>query len=153
MIIEEKLKTLGLQLPPVADPAGLYVYTRRVGNLVYVSGQTPDINSVLQVTGVVGADLTIQQAQAAAELAALNVLAVLKKDLGDLDRIKQFVHLTGFVRCAKGFEDHPQVINGASELFRDLYGEAGVGTRIALGAYELPEGAATEITAIVEVTD
>ena len=153
MIIEEKLKTLGLQLPPVADPAGLYVYTRRVGNLVYVSGQTPDINSVLQVTGVVGADLTIQQAQAAAELAALNVLAVLKKDLGDLDRIKQFVHLTGFVRCAKDFEDHPQVINGASELFRDLYGEAGVGTRIALGAYELPEGAATEITAIVEVTD
>lgn len=153
MIIEEKLKALGLQLPPVADPAGLYVFTRRVGNLVYVSGQTPDINSVLQVTGVVGADLTIQEGQAAAELAALNVLAVLKKDLGDLDRIKQFVHLTGFVRSAPNFGEQPQVINGASALFKKLFGEAGIGTRIAVGTNELPEGSPVEITAIVEVTD
>ena len=153
MIIEEKLKTLGLQLPPVADPAGLYVFTRRVGNLVYVSGQTPDINSVLQVTGVVGADLTIQEGQAAAELAALNVLAVLKKDLGELDRIKQFVHLTGFVRSAPNFGEQPQVINGASALFKKLFGEAGIGTRIAVGTNELPEGSPVEITAIVEVTD
>lgn len=153
MRIEEKLKAMGLELPPVADPAGLYVYTRRVGNLVYVSGQTPDINSVLQIKGVVGETLSLEEGKKAAKLSALNVLSVLKRELGDLDRVKQFVHLTGFVRCAKDFEDHPQVINGASELFRDLYGEAGVGTRIALGAYELPEGAATEITTIVEVTD
>ena len=153
MIIESKLKELGLELPPVADPAGLYVYTRRVGNLVYVSGQTPDINCVLQIKGVIGEDLTIEEGKEAAKLSALNILSVLKRELGDLDRIKQFVHLTGFVRCAKGFEDHPQVINGASELFRELYGAAGVGTRIALGAYELPEGAATELTAIVEIQD
>ena len=153
MIIESKLKELGLELPPVADPAGLYVYTRRVGNLVYVSGQTPDINSVLQIKGVVGEDLTIEEGKEAAKLSALNILSVLKRELEDLDRIKQFVHLTGFVRCAKGFEDHPQVINGASELFRELYGAAGVGTRVALGAYELPEGAATELTAIVEIQD
>ena len=153
MIIESKLKELGLELPPVADPAGLYVYTRRVGNLVYVSGQTPDINSVLQIKGVVGEDLTIEEGKEAAKLSALNILSVLKRELGDLDRIKQFVHLAGFVRCAQGFEDHPQVINGASELFRELYGAAGVGTRIALGAYELPEGAATELTAIVEIQD
>lgn len=153
MIVENKLQAMGLELPAVADPAGLYVYTRRVGNLVYVSGQTPDINSVLQYKGVVGETMTVKEGKKAAQLSALNVLSVLKRELGDLDRVKQFVHLTGFVRCAKGFEEHPQVINGASELFRELYGSAGVGTRIALGAYELPEGAAIEITVIVEVTD
>lgn len=153
MQIENKIKAMGLKLPGVAEPAGLYVYTRRVGNLVYVSGQTPDIDSVLQVKGVVGESLTIEEGKKAAQLSALNVLSVLKRELGDLDRVKQFIHLTGFVRCAKNFEEHPQVINGASELFRDLYGEAGVCTRIALGAYELPEGAATELTAIVEVSD
>ena len=153
MKVEQKLKEMGLELPPVADPAGLYVYTRRVGNLVYVSGQTPDINSVLQVKGVVGETLTLEEGKAAAKLSALNVLSVLKRELGNLDRVKQFEHLTGFVRCTKDFEEHPQVINGASELFRDLYGAAGVGTRIALGAYALPEGAPIELTAIVEVTD
>lgn len=153
MIVENKLQAMGLELPAVADPAGLYVYTRRVGNLVYVSGQTPDINSVLQYKGVVGETMTVEEGKKAAQLSALNVLSVLKRELGNLDRVKQFVHLTGFVRCAKGFEEHPQVINGASELFRELYGSAGVGTRIALGAYELPEGAAIEITVIVEVTD
>ena len=153
MIVENKLQAMGWELPAVADPAGLYVYTRRVGNLVYVSGQTPDINSVLQYKGVVGETMTVEEGKKAAQLSALNVLSVLKRELGDLDRVKQFVHLTGFVRCAKGFEEHPQVINGASELFRELYGSAGVGTRIALGAYELPEGAAIEITVIVEVTD
>ncbi len=153
MIVENKLQAMGLELPAVADPAGLYVYTRRVGNLVYVSGQTPDINSVLQYKGVVGETMTVEEGKKAAQLSALNVLSVLKRELGDLDRVKQFVHLTGFVRCAKGFEEHPQVINGASELFRELYGSAGVGTRIALDAYELPEGAAIEITVIVEVTD
>lgn len=153
MKVEQKLKEMGLELPPVANPAGLYVYTRRVGNLVYVSGQTPDVNSVLQVKGIVGKTLTLEEGKAAAKLSALNVLSVLKRELGDLDRVKQFVHLTGFVRCTQDFEEHPQVINGASELFRDLYGTAGVGTRIALGAYALPEGAPIELTAIVEVTD
>ncbi len=151
MLVEQKLKEMGLELPPVAAPAGLYVFTRRVGNLVYVSGQTPDINSVLQVKGVVGDDLTIEQAQKAAQLAALNILAVLKLELGDLDKIKQFVQVMGYVRCAKGFEEHPQVINGASALFKELYGQAGVAARIALGANELPEGSPVEICAVVEV--
>ena len=101
MQIEKKLQNMGLELPPVANPAGLYVYTRRVGNLVYVSGQTPDINSILQIKGVVGETLTIEEGKKAAQLSALNVLSVLKRELGDLDRVKQFVHLTGFVRCAK----------------------------------------------------
>ena len=100
MIVENKLREMGLDLPAVADPAGLYVYTRRVGNLVYVSGQTPDINSVLQYKGIVGETLSIEEGKKAAQLSALNVLSVLKRELGDLDRVKQFVHLTGFVRCA-----------------------------------------------------
>ena len=153
MRIEEKLKAMGLELPPVADPAGLYVYTRRVGNLVYVSGQTPDINSVLQIKGVVGETLSLEEGKKAAKLSALNVLSVLKRELGDLDRVKQFVHLTGFVRCAPNFGEQPQVINGASALFKKLFGEAGVGTRIAVGTNELPEGSPVEITAIVEISD
>ena len=103
MHVEAKLKELNLELPPVADPAGLYEYTRRVGNLVYVSGQTPDINSVLQVKGVVGKDLSVEEAKSAAKLAALNVLSVLKRELGDLHRVKQFVHVTGVVRCTVDF--------------------------------------------------
>ena len=153
MRIEQKLADMGLALPPVAAPAGLYVFTRRVGNLVYVSGQTPDINSVLQVKGVVGEDLSIEEGKRAAELAALNILAVLKLELGDLDKVRQFVQVMGYVRCAKGFEEQPQVINGASRLFKALYGDAGVAARVALGASELPEGSPVEILAIVEVED
>ena len=153
MIVEQKLTEMGLELPAVAEPAGLYTFCRRVGNLIWVSGQTPDINSELQIAGIVGDTLTLEEGQRAAQLSALNVLAVLKRELGDLDRIKQFVHLTGFVRCTQNFGMHPQVINGASGLFKALYGEAGVGTRIALGAYDLPEGAATEITCVVEIKD
>lgn len=153
MRVEQKIEDMGLALPPVAAPAGLYSFTRRTGNLVYVSGQTPDIDSILQVKGVVGEDLTIEEAQKAAQLAALNILSVLKIELGDLDRVKQFVQVMGFVRGTPGFEEQPQVINGASQLFKDLYGEAGVGTRVALGAADLPEGSPVEILAVVEVAD
>ena len=93
MHIEAKLRELGLELPEVKKPAGLYVFTKRVGNLVYVSGQTPDIGSILQYKGVVGEDMSIETAQQAAQLAALNILAVLKLDLGDLDRIRQIVQV------------------------------------------------------------
>lgn len=153
MKIEQKIEDMGLALPPVAAPAGLYRFTRRVGSLVYVSGQTPDIDSVLQVKGVVGGDLTIEEGQKAAQLAALNILSVLKIELGDLDRVKQFVQVMGFVRGVPGFVEQPQVINGASALFKELYGEAGVAARVALGASDLPEGSPVEILAIVEVED
>ena len=133
MHIEAKLRKLGLELPEVKKPAGLYVFTKRVGNLVYVSGQTPDIGSILQYKGVVGEDMSIETAQQAAQLAALNILAVLKLDLGDLDRIRQIVQVVGYVRCAKGFEDQPKVINGASQVFKDLWGDAGIAARLALG--------------------
>ena len=137
MKIEAKMRELGLRFPPLGAPGGLYAFARRTGNLVYVSGQTPDLGGVLQIKGVVGKDIDIPTAQKAAELAALNILAVLKVELGDLDRITQFVQVMGYVRCAEGFGDHPQVINGASQVFKALWGDAGVGTRIAIGANEL----------------
>ena len=144
MHIEAKLRKLGLELPEVKKPAGLYVFTKRVGNLVYVSGQTPDIGSILQY-------MSIETAQQAAQLAALNILAVLKLDLGDLDRIRQIVQVVGYVRCAKGFEDQPKVINGAAQVFKDLWGDAGIAARLALGTNELPEGSPVEIMAVVEL--
>lgn len=141
MHIEAKLRKLGLELPEVKKPAGLYVFTKRVGNLVYVSGQTPDIGSILQYKGVVGEDMSIETAQQAAQLAALNILAVLKLDLGDLDRIRQIVQVVGYVRCAKGFEDQPKVINGASQVFKDLWGDAGIAARLAWVPMNCPKAA------------
>lgn len=105
----------------------------------------------LEYLGVVGEDMSIETAQQAAQLAALNILAVLKLDLGDLDRIRQIVQVVGYVRCAKGFEDQPKVINGASQVFKDLWGDAGIAARLALGTNELPEGSPVEIMAVVEL--
>lgn len=153
MTAEERLKEMGLTLPPAPAPGGVYKPCRQVGNLVYVSGQTPTLEGVHQVVGVVGDDLTVEDGQRAAQLCALNILSVLHSSLGDLDRIRQFVQVIGYVRSAPGFGAQPQVINGASELFRDLYGEEGLATRLAIGTNEIPGGAAVEILAVVEVEE
>lgn len=153
MRIEQKLKELNLELPAVSAPAGLYVPAKRVGNLLYLSGQTPDINGTTQAEfiGIVGSEISIEAAKKGAQLAGLNLLAVLKQELGNLDRVKQFVQVLGYVRSAPNFHFQPQVINGASELFKNLYGEAGIAARMALGTNELPEGACVEICAVVEI--
>lgn len=151
MLIERKLQEMGLILPELPAPSGLYVPARRVGNLIYIAGQTPDAHGKRQFVGVVGDDLTIEDGKRSAQVCALNILAVLKAELGDLDKVKQFVQIISYVRCAKGFAEQPAVIDGASELFRDLYGEAGLAARLAIGANELPGGSATEIMAVVEV--
>ena len=151
MRVEQKLQEMGLTLPDLPQPNGLYVPSRRVGNLIYIAGQTPDIHGVRQVVGVVGEDLTIEDGQRSARICALNILAVLKAELGDLDKVKQFVQIISYVRCGKNFGDQPAVINGASQLFADLYGEAGLAARLAIGTNELPGGSATEILAVVEV--
>ena len=139
MVIEKKLQEMGLELPELPAPSGLYVPARRVGNLIYIAGQTPDVH------------LSIEDGKRSAQVSALNILAVLKAELGDLDKVKQFVQIISYVRCSKGFGDHPAVIDGASELFKNLYGEAGLAARLAIGANELPGGSATEIMAVVEV--
>ena len=153
MTVEEKLHRLGLALPLPSVPADVYRRTRRVGNLVYVAGRTPNIDSRLQpeYVGVVGRDISPELAKKGAQLSGLNILAALKAEVGSLDKVKGFVQILGYVRSAPDFGGQPGVINGASELFVALYGEGGLAARMALGTNELPEGACVEICAIAEV--
>lgn len=153
MTVEEKLHNLGLALPLPSVPADVYRRARRVGNLVYVAGHTPNIDSRLQpeYVGVVGRNITPELAKKGAQLSGLNILAALKAEVGSLDKVKGFVQILGYVRSAPDFGGQPGVINGASELFVALYGEGGLAARMALGTNELPEGACVEICAIAEV--
>lgn len=151
MIIEKKLESMGLHLPDAPKPGGVYVPSRRTGNLVYISGQTPTIGGKHQIVGVLGEDLDIEEGKKAAQLCALNILSALKAEIGDLDQVSRFIQVIGFVRSGKGFGSQPQVINGASELFKELYGDDGLATRLAIGTNEIPGGAAVEILAVVEV--
>lgn len=153
MRIEQKLEEMGLKLPESRIPAGLYVLAKRVGNLLYIAGQTCDTDGTPEVSGILGKDLTVEDGKRAARISALNVLSVIKAELGDLDKVNQFVQIIGFVRCTEDFGGYTQAIDGASELFRELYGDAGLAARMAIGAKELPGGSATEIMVTVEVND
>ncbi|MCI8797455.1 MAG: RidA family protein [Dorea sp.] len=153
MKVEKKLQEMGFEIPEVAAPAGVYVLARRVGNLLYLAGQTAHVNGEVKVKGVVGKDLTIEEGQEGARLSALNILSVLKSELGDLDRVKQFVQMIGYVRCTDDFGNYTGVVDGASILFQELYGEIGLAARMTVGTNELPGGSVTEIMTVVEVED
>ncbi len=153
MKVEKKLQEMGFEIPEVAAPAGVYVLARRVGNLLYLAGQTAHVNGEVKVKGVVGKDLTIEEGQEGARLSALNILSVLKSELGDLDRVKQFVQMIGYVRCTDDFGNYTGVVDGASILFQELYGETGLAARMTIGTNELPGGSVTEIMTVVEVED
>ncbi len=153
MKVEKKLQEMGFEIPEVAAPAGVYVLARRVGNLLYLAGQTAHVNGEVKVRGVVGKDLTIEEGQEGARLSALNILSVLKSELGDLDRVKQFVQMIGYVRCTDDFGNYTGVVDGASILFQELYGEIGLAARMTVGTNELPGGSVTEIMTVVEVED
>ena len=153
MKVEKKLQEMGFEIPEVAAPAGVYVLARRVGNLLYLAGQTAHVNGEVKVKGVVGKDLTIEEGQEGARLSALNILSVLKSELGDLDRVKQFVQMIGYVRCTDDFGNYTGVVDGASILFQELYGEIGLAARMTIGTNELPGGSVTEIMTVVEVED
>jgi enamine deaminase RidA (YjgF/YER057c/UK114 family) len=152
--IDTRLKELGLQLPAATTPVANYVPWVKTGSLVFVSGQiTMSASKNLEFVGAVGEQLTIDDGRAAARLAALNVLAVLKTALdGDLDRVKRVVKITGFVNSAPGFTQHPEIVNGASDLFVEVFGAAGRHARAAVGASSLPRGVAVEVEGIFEVT-
>ena len=150
---EAKLKAMGLELPSMAAPAGAYVPAKRTGNLVYVAGQLPLQEGKLVCTGSVGGSVSIDEAYAGARQCGLNILAVPKAQTGSLDNIVQMIRVEGFVASAAGFTDQAKVINGASELFAEVLGDAGSHARFAVGASELPLGASVEIAAIVEVRD
>jgi enamine deaminase RidA (YjgF/YER057c/UK114 family) len=151
MRIEEKLAARGLVLPAMPAPVANYVRTVRAGNLLFVSGHGPSRDGAMQYIGKVGANLTVEEGYQAAQLVALNCLASVKDALGDLDRVRRVVKLLGMVNCTPEFTQQPQVINGASDLLVDLYGEAGRHARSAVGMGSLPGGIAVEIEMILEV--
>jgi enamine deaminase RidA (YjgF/YER057c/UK114 family) len=151
MRVEETLQSLGLTLPEPAKPLASYVPAVQTGNLVFTSGQLPIIDGELKRRGQVGDDVTLDEAYDDARTAALNALAAVKGVIGDLDRVKQVVRVNGFVSSSLGFSDQPTVINGASDLLVQVFGEAGQHSRAAIGVYELPRDAPVEIDIIVEV--
>jgi enamine deaminase RidA (YjgF/YER057c/UK114 family) len=154
MEVEKKLAALGLALPPIPTPIANYVPAVRTGNLVFISGHGPVMmtdGKVSYIRGKVGRDLTVEQGYEAAKVVMLNMLQSLKGVVGDLDKVRRIVKLLGFVNCTEDFPDQPKVINGASDLLVELYGERGRHARSAVGMYQLPFGIAVEIEMVVEV--
>lgn len=151
MEIEKKMRGLGLELPEVPKPVASYVPAVRSGNYVYTSGQVPFVKGELMHRGKLGGDLTIEQGYECARVTAMNCLAAVKSVIDDLDRVKQIVRVTGFINSAPGFTDQPKVLNGASDLLVEIFGERGKHSRLALGASELPLGAPLEIDMVVEI--
>jgi len=149
--IEARLKELGITLPPVAKPVAAYVPAVRTGNHVYVSGQLPMADGKPIVLGKVGAEVTEQQGREAARVCAVNALAALSTVIDGLDDVVRIVKVTGFVASAPGFTAQPAVVNGASELLRDVFGQAGEHARAAVGVAELPLGVPVEVELIAEV--
>ncbi|PPH17257.1 LysR family transcriptional regulator [Rathayibacter sp. AY1C4] len=145
----ERLAELGVELPAVAVPAGAYVPAVVHGGLVYTAGQIPFVDGSLPLVGKVGAEVSPEQAKELARTCALNALAAVADAIGSLDRVTRIVKLTGFVASASGFTGQPGVINGASELLGDVFGEPGRHARSAVGVAELPLGAPVEVELIV----
>ena len=152
MDIYQKLKDLAIELPAASKALALYVPVKIVGNMAYLSGHGPMINGELMFTGKVGSDVSVEQAQAAARQTAINILAALHEATGDLNRVKSVVKVLGFVASADGFNQQPAVMNAASEVFIEVFGENGRHARSAIGTNELPIGMPVEIECIFELT-
>ncbi len=152
MTVAENLQRLGLVLPSAPRPVGSYVPACQTGDLVFVSGVLPFQEGKILQPGKVGRDLSIDQGKANARIAAINALSILQQELGELSRVTRVVRLTGHVASAEGFGEQPAVINGASDLFVDVFGDKGRHARLALGAFELPLHAPIELELIVQVS-
>ena len=146
----DRLAELGISLPPVVPPLAAYVPAARTGALVYTAGQLPMVDGKLPATGKVGAEITPERGSQLARVCALNALAAVHALVG-IDSVVRVVKVVGFVASAPGFTGQPGVVNGASELFGEVFGEAGVHARSAVGVSELPLGAPVEVEVIVEV--
>jgi enamine deaminase RidA (YjgF/YER057c/UK114 family) len=151
MEIEAKLLELGLTLPKPPEPVAAYLPAVQVGNLLFLSGTTCYVDGEFLYTGRVGAELTLDQGYAAARQTALNLLSVIKSALGDLDRVERVVKLNGYVNSAPEFDRQPEVINGASELLEQMFGERGKHARTSIGVSTLPAHIPVEIELIVQV--
>ena len=150
---EARIKSLGIQLITPTAPIANYVKAVRVGNIVYLSGHGPDKPDGSLVTGKVGSDLTLEQAKDAARLTGISLLSTLKAEIGNLDKVKRIVKVLGMVNAVPAFEQHPQVINGCSDLMVEVFGVNGKHARSAVGMSSLPKNIAVEIEMIVEVKD
>ncbi|MDX1937690.1 MAG: RidA family protein [Flavihumibacter sp.] len=150
---EEKLKELGIVLPPASKPIANYVNAVRSGNLIFLAGKGPKRADGTDVTGKVGKDLTIEQGYEAAKLVAINQLAALKAEIGDFKKVKRIVKVLGMVNCESSFTEQPKVINGFSDLMVAVFGEKGKHARSAVGMHALPNNIAVEIELVVEVED
>ena len=150
-VVEARLRELGIELPDAPAPAASYVPTIRSGSLLYVSGQVPVDGGSVKYVGKAGADVSLDDAVAAARLCAINIVAQVRQALVDLDRVIRVVKLTGFVNSAPDFTDQPKVINGASDLIVDVFEEKGAHARSAVGVASLPLGSTVEVEAILEV--
>ena len=150
--IDKRLAELGITLPVAAKPVANYVPWVRTGNLVFISGQGPVEDGKVVYPGCLGADVSLEDGAKSARLCGINVLAQLKDACGgDLDRVRRVVKLLGFVNAAPSFKDHPKVINGASDLMVEVFGEKGRHARSAVASPSLPMGISTEVEAIIEV--
>ena len=151
MTAEQALASLGITLPTPPAPAGSYVPVVVTGSLAFVAGQIPVEAGQVKFKGKVGRDVSIEAGQQAARLCTVNALAQLKTALGSLDRIKRVVKVTGFVNCEPSFADQPKVVNGASDLLVQVFGEKGKHARAAVGVSSLPMESAVEVEFIVEI--
>lgn len=150
--IDDRLSELGITVPEAAQPVANYVGWVRTGNLVFTAGQVPIKDGEFQYQGIVGKDVSAEDAAKAARLCAINILSQVKAACdGDLDRVVRVVKLVGFVNAVPGFEGHPGVVNGASDLMVDVFGDKGKHARSAVGAGSLPLNVAVEVEAIVEI--
>ena len=152
MTIENKLKELNIELPNAPDPVGAYVAFKKIGNLLFISGQLPISKDGKIIKGKIGAGLDLEDGQRASKLCVINILAQVKKALGgDLNKVKNCIKITGFVNSTDDFKDQPKVINPASETLSSVFGNNGKHARAAISANSLPLGAAVEIDAIFEI--
>ena len=151
MSAEERLKELGIVLPPPNAPVAVYVPGVIAGSFLFTAGQTPRRDGKPAYTGKLGAELSVEEGKAAARLCALSCLAIIREMAGSLDRVERIVKVNGYVNAAPDFTGHPQVINGASELLEQVFGEAGKHARAATGCASLPGNAACEVEMIVQL--
>ncbi len=150
MSVNQRISDLGITLPQVATPAGAYVPAVVSGNLVFTAGQIPLVDGKLVATGKVGKDLSADQAKEIARICALNAVAAVKSVIGDLDRVTKVVKVVGFVSSAPDFTAQPSVVNGASELLEQIFGDRGIHARSAVGVAVLPLDAPVEVELVVE---
>ncbi len=151
MIVEKRLKKLGIDLPQPPKPLGAYVPAVVASPFVFVSGEKATVGGILRYRGKVGRELTVQQGYEAARICAVNCLACLKAAIKDLDRIERIVKIEGYVNSADGFNEQPKVLNGASDLILQAFGEAGQHSRVAVGVSELPDDSPVEVSMIAKL--